>query len=125
MAKVYDIKSLREKALESDDIKNDSVFVDEWDAEFPVQSLRAADLKKVLTQSKTGKGEERDEVRMACLAVLYGCRTPEGEAVFTADDLAAFETKKAARPIMTISGKVMEISGFTNAKQAVSDAKNS
>jgi hypothetical protein len=118
----FDVKALRQKALDSDDIKNDVVYVEEWDAEFPVQSLRAKDLKAVLTHSKTGKDNERDEVRMACLAVLYGCRTPEGTPIFTREDLAVFEEKKSARPIMTISAKIMEISGFSD--KAKAEVKN-
>lgn len=119
----FDVKKLREKALQSDDIKNDIIYIEEWDAEFPVQSLRTKDLKSVLQQSKTGNGEQRDEVRMACLAVLYGCRTPDGSAIFTREDLAAFEEQKAAAPLMKISAKIMEISGFTD-KKAVQEAKN-
>ena len=118
---MFDVKALREKALQTDDIKNDTVYVEEWDAEFPVQSLKLADLKAVLTKSKNAKGET-DETRLMALAVLYGCRTPQGERVFTDTDLAAFETGKAAKPIMTIGAKVLEISGFS--KQAKDDAKN-
>lgn len=119
----FDVKGLRDKALQSDDIKNDVILVEEWGAEFPVQSLRTKDLKLVLQQSKTGSGDQRDEIRMACLAVLYGCRTPDGTPVFTREDLAAFEEKKAAAPLMKISAKIMEISGFAD-KKAVQEAKN-
>jgi hypothetical protein len=122
MANKFDVKELRQKALATDDIKNDVVYVEEWDAEFPVQSLKAKDLKAVLTQSKNGKGD-RDEIRLMCLAVLYGCRTPEGERIFTDDDLAQFENTKAAKPIMTIGAKIMDISGF-NEKAKEEAVKN-
>lgn len=118
----FDVKALREKALQSDDIKNDTVTVEEWgNAEFPVQSLKLADLKAVLTKSKNAKGET-DETRLMALAVLHGCRTPEGERIFTDTDLAAFENGKAAKPIMTIGAKVLAISGFS--KQEKDAAKN-
>ena len=114
----FDVKALREKAVQSDDIRHDVVFVEEWDAEFPVRSLSGKGLKDVLTKSKNAKGE-RDEFRMTMLAALYGCASPEGERVFTDDDLGLFESdRKSAAPMLKIGKRVIEISALGDSGQA-------
>lgn len=122
MSNIFDVKQLRKKALESDAVINDTIYVSDWDAHYPVQSLRARDLKEVFQKSKNANGKT-DEIRLMCLAVLHGCRTPEGERIFTDEDLAKFETELAARPIMEIGAKIMEISGTS--EKDVNSAKKS
>jgi hypothetical protein len=116
MAKQFDVKVLRQKVLSTDDIKYESIYVAEWDVELPIKSLAAPELKKLMKF-------QDDNIRMLILAVLYGCKTQDGEAVFEETDLAKFETDKAFGPIAQIGKRVMEISGF--GEKAVADAKNS
>jgi len=115
MTKKFDVKALREKVLSTDDVVHDTFHVKEWDAELPIRTLAAQDLKKIMKH----KG---DEVRMAILAVLYGCKTPEGEAVFAETDLAKFEQEKAFGPVARLGAKIMEISGLSS--NEVKEAKN-
>lgn len=111
----FDVKSLREKVMASDDIQHDSVYVEEWDVELPVKTLASAELKKVMKYRS-------DEIRMSILAVIYGCKTKEGEAVFTEKDLAKFESDKSFGAIQTVAEKVLDISGF--GEKSVDEAKN-
>lgn len=112
----FDVKALREKVMQSDDIVNEEVYVSEWDATLPIRTLSTSDMKKVMKYKD-------DDVRMMVYAVLYGCKTPEGERVFEEKDLAKFESEKAFGPIAKVAGKVMEISGFSG--DEIKDAKNS
>ncbi|MGM0836045.1 MAG: hypothetical protein ACQEV7_07800 [Bacillota bacterium] len=114
MAKKFDVKALREKVLSTDDVKYESFYVEEWDAELPVKTLTAPEIKKLLVH-------KNDEIRMMILAVLYGCKTKDGEAVFEETDLAAFETKKSFGPIAKIGKRIMELSGLS--EKAIVDAK--
>lgn len=111
----FDVKALREKVLASDDIKYDEVYVEEWDVTLPVKTLAGAEMKKVMKF-------QDDNIRMMILAVLYGCKTREGEAVFEEKDLAKFEADKAFGPIVKVAERVLELSGFNG--EAVKDAKN-
>jgi hypothetical protein len=115
MTKQFDVKALRQKVLDTEDVIYDSFYVKEWDAELPIKTLTAPELKQLMKH-------KNDEIRMTILAVLYGCKTREGEAVFTETDLAAFETKKSFGPIAKLGGKILEISGL--GKDAEKDAKN-
>ena len=101
----FDVKALREKVLAHDDIKIEEVYVSEWDVTLPVRTIASADLKKVMKYKD-------DPIRMSALAVIYGCKTEEGDAVFTETDLAKFETEKSFGAIQTIAEKVLELSGF-------------
>ena len=114
MAK-FDVKELRQKVLASDDIKYGEVEVPEWEVTLPIKTLSSAEMKKVMKV-------QDDNIRMMILAVLYGCKTPEGESVFEERDLAHFEANKAFGPIMKVAEKVLELSGFD--AEAVKDSKN-
>lgn len=119
----FDVKALREKALAADDIKRGSVYVEEWDAEFPIRSLSGKGLKEVMNKSKNAKGE-RDEIRMSILAAINGCADEADQYVFTPQDLAVFESDaKSAAPILKIGKAVLELS--TLADSAKDDAKKS
>lgn len=111
----FDVKALRSKVLNSDDIKNTEVYVEEWDVTLPIRTLASSEMKKVMQY-------QDDNIRMMILAVLYGCKTPEGVTVFEATDLAKFENEKAFGPIVTVASKVLELSGLSG--NAVKDAKN-
>lgn len=113
--KKFDPKALRQKVLDTDDIINDTFYVKDWDVELPVRTISAAEIKQIMKY-------KNDEIRMMILAVLYGCKTPEGESVFAQEDLAAFETKKSFGPISKLGKKILEISGLGN--DAVAQAKN-
>jgi hypothetical protein len=115
MAKQFDVKALRQKVLTTDDVIYDSFYVEEWDAELPIKTLTAPELKKLMRFKD-------DEIRMTILAVLYGCKTKEGESVFEEDDLAKFEQDKAFGPIAKLGAKIMEISGLN--QKAKQEAKN-
>lgn len=114
MAK-FDVTALREKVMASDDVVFDEVYIEEWDTKLPIKTLAPSDLKKVMKY-------ESDSVRMAILAVIYGCKTPQGEAVFTEKDLAKFETEKSFGAIMKVAEAVFEISGYS--EKATEEAKN-
>lgn len=111
----FDVKALRSKVMASDDIKYDEVHVSEWDVTLPVKTLSSAEMKKVMKS-------QDDNIRMMILAVLYGCKTPEGEAVFEEKDLAKFEAEKAFGPIAKVATKVLELSGFD--AESVKESKN-
>jgi hypothetical protein len=111
----FDVKALREKVMGSDDIQYAEVYVKEWDANLPVKTLSASELKQVMKYQK-------DQVRMLVLAVIYGCKTKEGESVFNDKDLAVLEAEKSFGAIQTIAGKVLEMSGFYD--KAEDEAKN-
>ncbi|WP_079516515.1 hypothetical protein [Rossellomorea marisflavi] len=111
----FDVKSLREKVMQSDDIQYDEIYVKEWDVTLPVKTLSANELKQVLKQKK-------DQLRLLSLAVIHGCKTEEGEAVFTSTDLATLEDRKSFGAIQRIAGKVLEMSGFDEG--AEQEAKN-
>lgn len=114
MAK-FDVKALREKVLSSDDIQHGEVYVKEWDVTLPVRTLASNELKQVMKYRK-------DELRMLNLAVIYGCKTKEGESVFEEKDLAKLEAEKSFGAIQKIAEKVLEMSGFYD--KAEEDAKN-
>lgn len=114
MAK-FDVKALREKVISSDDIKYDTVYVDEWDVELPVRTLSPKALKEVMKYRK-------DEIRMTVLAVIYGCVTGDGEAVFEKQDLAKLENEKSFGAIQKVASRILELSGFGD--EAIKDAKN-
>lgn len=114
MAK-FDVKALREKVLTTNEIQYDEVYVEEWDVTLPIKTLSAAELKEVTKYSS-------DNIRMMILALLHGCKTPEGEAVFLPTDLAQFETQKSVGPIAKVATRILEISGM--GEDAVKDAKN-
>lgn len=111
----FDVRALREKVLATDDIKYDEVEVKEWDVVLPIKTLSSAEMKKVM---KT----KDDNIRMMILAVLYGCKTREGEAVFEEKDLAKFESEKAFAPIAKVASRILELSGMS--EETVSDSKN-
>lgn len=111
----YDVKALREKVLSTDDILYDEVYVKEWDVTLPVKTLASTELKQVMKYKD-------DQVRMLNLAVIYGCKTAEGEAVFNEKDLAKLEAEKSFGAIQTIAGKILEMSGFYD--RAEEEAKN-
>lgn len=115
--KQFDVRALKQKALASDDIVYDSVYIEKWDAEFPVKTLVGADLKAVMKHRD-------DPIRMAILAVVYGCVTPDGERVFDneREAVATFETSKGIAEITQLSKKILEISGLGNESSA--QAKN-
>jgi hypothetical protein len=115
MAKKFDVKALRQKVLSTDDVVYETFYVEEWDTELPIKTLSAQDLKKIMKYKD-------DEVRMAILAVLYGCKTKEGEAVFEETDLAQFENGKAFGPVAKLGGQIMKLSGLSN--NEVKEAKN-
>jgi len=115
MTNKFDVKALRDKVLNSDDIKYDEVHISEWDVDLPVKTLSSSEMKKVMKY-------QDDNIRMMIFAVLYGCKTQAGESVFDEKDLAKFEADKAFGPIAKVAGKVMELSGFD--AESVADAKN-
>lgn len=104
--KKFDVAALRQKVIASDDVKYDSVYVEAWDADLPVRTLTAADMKKVMKHKD-------DQVRMMILAVLYGCETEAGEKVFREEDLAIFENKKGIKEIGAVANKILELSGMS------------
>lgn len=116
MTKKYDVKALRQKVLSKDDIVYEDFKVEEWDVELPIKTLTAPEIKKI-------RQHKNDEIRMLILAVLYGCKTREGEAVFEETDLAKFEQEKALGPVLALGTKILEISGL--GEKASKDAKNS
>lgn len=111
----FDVKALREKVMAHDDIQFDEVFVEEWDVTLPIKTISAADLKRVMKYKD-------DPIRMSTLAVIYGCKTREGEAVFTEKDLAKFEAEKSFGAIQVVAERVLELSGFGD--KVVDEAKN-
>lgn len=111
----FDVKALRDKIMSTDDIQYDEVYVKEWDVTLPVKTLASAELKQVMKYRE-------DQMRMLNLAVIYGCKTSDGEAVFNATDLAKLEAEKSFGAIQTIAGKVLEMSGFYD--KADEEAKN-
>jgi hypothetical protein len=111
----FDVKALRDKVMGSDDIQYEEVYVKEWDTTLPVKTLAASELKQVMKYQK-------DQVRMLVLAVIYGCKTKGGEAVFKDTDLAVLEAEKSFGAIQTIAEKVLEMSGFYD--KAEDEAKN-
>lgn len=111
----FDVKALREKVLASNDIQYGEVFVEEWDVTLPVKTLSALEMKEVMKY-------QSDSVRMTIIALLKGCQTEEGEAVFTKTDLAQFENEKAFTPIMKVAERILEMSGFGS--DSLQDAKN-
>jgi hypothetical protein len=115
MTKKFDVKALRQKVLSKDDIIYESYFVEEWEAELPIKTLTAPEIKKI-------RQHKDDEIRMLILAVVYGCKTREGEAVFEETDLAKFESEKSIGPIVGIGTRIMEISGLGD--KAAKQAKN-
>lgn len=119
----FDVKALRERALQADDIKRGTIYVEEWEAEFPVRSLSGKGLKEVMNKSKNAKGD-RDEIRMSILAAIHGCADETDQYVFTSQDLAVFESDtKSAAPILKIGKAVLELSKFTDS--ATDEAKKS
>ena len=114
MAK-FDVKALRQKVMTSDDIKHDEIYVSEWDATLPIRTLSSAEMKEVMKHKD-------DQIRMLILAVLHGCKTPEGEKVFEQTDLAKFEAEKAFGPVAKVARKVLDLSGMDG--DEVEDAKN-
>lgn len=115
MAKKFDVKALREKVLASNDIQYDEVFVEEWDVTLPVKTLSSLEMKEVMKY-------QQDTVRMTIIALLAGCKTKEGEAVFLKTDLAALEAEKSLNPIMKVAEKILDMSGFNG--DSFKDAKN-
>jgi hypothetical protein len=111
----FDVKALREKVMSTDDIQYDEVYVKEWDVTLPVKTLASNELKLVTKYQK-------DQVRMLNLAVIYGCKTKEGESVFDEKDLAKLEAEKSFGAIQTIAERVLELSGFYD--KAEEEAKN-
>lgn len=115
MTKKFDVKAIREKVFNSDDIKYETVYVSEWDVELPIKTLSTSEMKKVTKF-------QDDNVRMMIIAILNGCKTEDGEAVFSEADLAKFEAEKAFAPVAKVATKILEISGFD--EDAINDAKN-
>lgn len=113
--KKFDVKALRDKVLTSEDIKYGEVYVEEWDATLPIKTLSSGEMKEVTKHST-------DQVRLMIVAVLNGCKTEDGEAVFTREDLAIFETQKSFNPIRKVAEAILEISGFS--EEGLADAKN-
>lgn len=111
----FDVKQLREKVLSSEDIQYGEVYVEAWDVTLPIKTLSTKEMKEVTRYND-------DSIRMMILAVLYGCKTREGEAVFEKTDLAKFETEKSFAPIAKVAQEVMKLSGLSD--DAVLDAKN-
>lgn len=111
----FDVKALREKVMATNDIQYDEVFVSEWDATLPVKTLSALEMKEVMKYQK-------DTVRMTIIAVLHGCKTEDGEAVFVKEDLAKFEAEKAFAPVMKVAERILDMSGFGG--EGMADAKN-
>src|SRR5690625_4608759 len=105
MTKKFDVKALRDKVLNSDDIQYDEIYVKEWDVTLPVKTLSTSEMKEVMKY-------QDDQVRMMILAVLHGCKTEDGEEVFNKTDLAKFEKEKAFGPVTKVATKILEISGF-------------
>lgn len=114
MAK-FDVKAIREKVMASDDIQYDEVYVKEWDATLPVKTLASNELKQVTKY-------EKDSLRMLALAVIYGCKTEDGEAVFQEKDLAKLEAEKSFGAIRKLAERILEMSGFY--EDAEKEAKN-
>lgn len=114
MAK-FDVKALRDKVMASDDVKYEEVYVEEWDVTLPVKTVTAAEMKKL-------QKYHDDPVRMAIMAILYGCKTKDGEAVFKETDLAKFENEKSLGAIYTVADKILEMSGMDD--KAAKDGKN-
>jgi hypothetical protein len=111
----FDVKALRDKVMQTDDVKYDSIKVDEWGVELPVRTIMGDKLKKVMKYKD-------DPVRMTCMALIYGCVTPDGEAVFTEKDLPQFEQNKSFKAITHVARRVFELSGLD--EDAVDEAKN-
>lgn len=111
----FDVAALREKVMSSDDVQTGEVYVQEWDVTLPIKTLSPSDLKKVTKYSE-------DPIRLAIIAVIHGCKTPQGESVFTEKDLAKFESEKSFGAIQTVAEAVLEISGYSD--KAVDEAKN-
>lgn len=111
----FDVKAIRDKVMASDDIKYGEVYVSEWDVTLPVKTLASNELKKVMKYRE-------DTVRMMNLAVIYGCKTEDGDSVFTEKDLAKLEAEKSFGAIQEIAAKILEMSGFYD--KAESEAKN-
>uniref|UniRef100_A0A6M3IJP9 Putative tail protein n=1 Tax=viral metagenome TaxID=1070528 RepID=A0A6M3IJP9_9ZZZZ len=104
--------SLRDKIKEVKDIKEEIVFVADWDARISVRSMSGVERAMALNESLDDAGKVKNDVINAALLIAC-CYDPDtNEKLFTSDD-KEWLMQKNASAIELLVTKAMEVSGLS------------
>lgn len=109
--------SIRDKILNSKDVKTEIVKVKEWDVEVEVRGMISGDRLKMVsecTNTKTGKVDMSKMYNTMILKCTYEPGTDN--KIFQPGDMNMLSAKASA-PIETIAKAIMKLSGFDEESQ--------
>ena len=102
--------NLREKILNAKDIKEEKIFIKEWDVELLIKGMTGKERANFLKAST--KNDKVDFESMYPTLVISSTYDPEsGEKVFGIADKDIINSKSSA-PVEKIAKKVLELSGL-------------
>ena len=102
--------NLREKILNAKDIKEEKVFIKEWDAELLVKGMTGKERANFIKSSN--KGKEPDYEAIYTSVVISNTFDPEtGDKVFGIADKGMLLTKSSGA-LEILSQKILELSGI-------------
>ncbi len=103
--------SLRDRILQTKDIKSNIITVEQWGVDLDVRTMTAGE-RSSMVNSCTKPDGTVDLEKMYPLLIIAAVYDPEtGAKVFTADDVAALQDKSASA-VEFVAQKVMETSGM-------------
>lgn len=116
--------SLRDAILKKDDLKTETVTVEQWGVDVPVKELSLRTRTRVMDMHGTGAADEA-----IVETVIAGALDEDGEPLFTRDDAEALAEKSEAamiklyKAILKLSG--VNIDGTAEGEQETEAAKPS
>ena len=118
--------SLRDAILKKDDLKTETVTVEQWGVDVPVKELSLRTRTRVMDMHGTGAADEA-----IVETVIAGALDENGEPLFTRDDAEALAEKSEAamiklyKAILKLSGVDIDGKGEGEGKEETEAAKPS
>lgn len=104
--------SLRDRILQTKDIKSNIVNVEQWGVDLDIRTMTAGERSGLVASCSKPDGTV-DLEKMYPLLIIAAVYDPEtGAKVFTSEDMVALQDKSASA-IEFVAQKVMEVSGMT------------
>lgn len=104
-------KPLRERILEAKDIKEELLYIPEWDASVLVKGLSGKQRARLLATTTAGGKPDIEKIYPE-IVVMCVCDPETGQNVFTVADKDVINNKSGAA-LELIATKAMSLSGLT------------
>ena len=96
----------KQAILGADDLARETVYVKEWGGDVLVKGLSHGEMAQAQTKARDGS-----QMDLLIQVVIFGCIDEDGKHIFSQKDVKALMGKNQ-NPIVTLTNKIFELSGF-------------